>query len=360
MTDWTETKWGEVITLNYGRSLVGGGGDDGAVQVFGTNGPIGFADVEPQGGGPAVIVGRKGAYRGVHLAQGPFYVIDTAYYVQSKVELDVRWVYYALLYADIQSLSSGSAIPSTRREDVYALSLSLPPGAEQIAIGEVLGALDDKIAANRSVVNAADNCIRVHVSARLAKPRRLWGALDISFGEAFKGGLFSSPGEGRALVRIRDLKSQKCQVWTTESRPKELVVRPGDLLVGMDAEFRPTRWSGPEGVLNQRVLAASSDKYGPAIAREMLVEPLRRIERSKTGTTVIHLNKRDLVAEEVFVPADPEIPALRALVDPMWDRAVAAEQESVRLAAARDELLPLLMSGKITVKDAEKTVEEVV
>ena len=41
-------------------------------------------------------------------------------------------------------------------------------------------------------------------------------------------------------------------------------------------------------------------------------------------------------------------------------RAVQAEQESARLAATRDDLLPLLMSGKITVKDAEKTVEEVV
>ncbi|SLN01746.1 hypothetical protein FM103_10365 [Corynebacterium xerosis] len=39
---------------------------------------------------------------------------------------------------------------------------------------------------------------------------------------------------------------------------------------------------------------------------------------------------------------------------------MAAEQESVRVAATRDELLPLLMAGKITVKDAEKTVEEVV
>ena len=37
-----------------------------------------------------------------------------------------------------------------------------------------------------------------------------------------------------------------------------------------------------------------------------------------------------------------------------------AVDENARLAATRDELLPLLMSGKITVKDAEKTVEEVV
>lgn len=38
----------------------------------------------------------------------------------------------------------------------------------------------------------------------------------------------------------------------------------------------------------------------------------------------------------------------------------AKEAENLSLAATRDELLPLLMSGKITVKAAEKTVEEVV
>lgn len=42
------------------------------------------------------------------------------------------------------------------------------------------------------------------------------------------------------------------------------------------------------------------------------------------------------------------------------DLRIGVMKENVLLAATRDELLPLLMSGKITVKDAEKTVEEVV
>ena len=254
----------------------------------------------------------------------------------------------------------GATMPNLNTRILSGLPVRSPRLRAQHAMGEILGALDEKIAANRRLVENVDDFIRPQVASRLARSIKLWGALDFVFGEAFRGDSFSAPGIGRPLVRIRDLKSQKCQVWTTERRDSEYEVSPGDLLVGMDAEFRPTRWSGPEGVLNQRVLSASSDKYGPAIAREMLVAPLHRIERSKTGTTVIHLNKSDLLSEEVLAPADPEVPALRALVDPIWDRAIAAEQESVRLAATRDELLPLLMSGKITVKDAEKTVEEVV
>jgi type I restriction enzyme S subunit len=43
----------------------------------------------------------------------------------------------------------------------------------------------------------------------------------------------------------------------------------------------------------------------------------------------------------------------------LWDRALAAEVETLRLEAIRDALLPQLMSGRIRVKDAERAVDEV-
>ena len=49
---------------------------------------------------------------------------------------------------------------------------------------------------------------------------------------------------------------------------------------------------------------------------------------------------------------------LSAQAENLWERGFVAARESETLAATRDELLPLLMSGKITVKDAEKRVED--
>lgn len=43
----------------------------------------------------------------------------------------------------------------------------------------------------------------------------------------------------------------------------------------------------------------------------------------------------------------------------LWDRALAAEEESRTLASLRDVLLPALMSGKLRVRDAIATAEEV-
>ena len=95
------------------------------------------------------IVGRKGAYRGVHYSPDPLFVIDTAFYLKPKVEMDTRWAYYELLTQDINGMDSGSAIPSTSREDFYGLPVQVPPLAEQRAIAHVLGTLDDKIELNR-------------------------------------------------------------------------------------------------------------------------------------------------------------------------------------------------------------------
>jgi type I restriction enzyme S subunit len=44
----------------------------------------------------------------------------------------------------------------------------------------------------------------------------------------------------------------------------------------------------------------------------------------------------------------------------LWQRALAAEEESLGLVEMRDALLPQLMSGKIRVKDAKQMVGDVV
>ena len=146
--EWQERRWGDLATLEYGRALRGYGTAQGTFRVFGTNGPIGWHD-EALCPHPSVIVGRKGAYRGVHYSAEPFFVIDTAFYLKPKVEMDVRWAYYELLTQDINLMDSGSAIPSTSREEFYGLPISVPPLSEQRAIAHVLGTLDDKIELNR-------------------------------------------------------------------------------------------------------------------------------------------------------------------------------------------------------------------
>jgi len=134
---WKATRWGALVSLEYGKSLGGYAGDYGAYPVYGTNGKIG-SHSEPLCNHPGIIIGRKGAYRGVHFCSTPFFVIDTAFYVEPKSPAELRWAYYELLRQDINSMDSGSAIPSTSREDFYSLPVLYPPFEVQQAFVQLL------------------------------------------------------------------------------------------------------------------------------------------------------------------------------------------------------------------------------
>jgi len=55
-------------------------------------------------------------------------VIDTAFSVEPRLPIELRWAYYDLLLRqDINNMDSGSAIPSTSREDFYSLPVLSPP-----------------------------------------------------------------------------------------------------------------------------------------------------------------------------------------------------------------------------------------
>lgn len=142
--------WGEVISLEYGKSLKGYQNSNGEYQVFGSNGAIGWTD-KPLCKGPGIILGRKGAYRGVNFSEKDFYVIDTAYYVVPKIDLDLNWLYYAIKYHKLGEIDDGSPIPSTTRAAVYVREVEIPAKEVQIKIGNILRKLDLKINLNHQI-----------------------------------------------------------------------------------------------------------------------------------------------------------------------------------------------------------------
>ena len=59
------------------------------------------------------------------------------------------------------------------------------------------------------------------------------------YGAPFKSKQFNTDGIGTPIIRIRDLKDQQFATYTTEAHPKGYLLQPGDIVVGMDGEFRP-------------------------------------------------------------------------------------------------------------------------
>lgn len=146
-------KWGELISLEYGKPIKDKAKSNGQYPVYGTNGQIGTSDLPPLCNHASFILGRKGAYRGVHYSSVPFSVIDTAFYAENlRPELlNIEWAYYKFLTYDINSMDSGSAIPSTDRYEIYAIEVDLPDYQSQKRIVELLRSLDDKIELNNKI-----------------------------------------------------------------------------------------------------------------------------------------------------------------------------------------------------------------
>jgi type I restriction enzyme, S subunit len=171
---WNITTWGTIATLEYGKSLSDYDTDTGMYPVYGTNGRIGTCS-KALCLHPGVIVGRKGAYRGVHYSSSPFFAIDTAFYVAPKIPIELRWAYYELLRLDINGMDSGSAIPSTSREDFYSLSVVLAPHDVQQQYTRLMGPMwqeqEQNLHNSAVLANLRDTLLPQLISGELRVPR---------------------------------------------------------------------------------------------------------------------------------------------------------------------------------------------
>ena len=399
--EWQDLRWGDLATLEYGKALRGHGTSTGSVRVFGTNGPIGWHD-EALCPHPSVVIGRKGAYRGVHYSAEPFFVIDTAFFLRPKSEIDVRWAYYELLTQNINGMDSGSAIPSTSRDEFYGLPVLVPPLPEQRAIAHILGTPDDKIELNRRMNETLEamaralfkswfvdfDPVRAKMEGRdpglpqhLADlfPDRL---LDSETGPIPEGWKLVSLAEVAEINATRQLRKgtvapylDMASMPTKGHSPDTVVARPfgsgmrfvnGDTLV---ARITPCLENGKTAYvdfLKNGEIGWGSTEYvvlrpKPPIPNEFAYCLARSTNfrefaiQNMTGTSGRQRVPATAISSfKLPFPTSFEIPgAFGQLIEPLFKFVRQNTEESRTLAALRDALLPKVMSGELRVVDVE-------
>ena len=235
-----------------------------------------------------------------------------------------------------------------------------PPLEIQRAIAEVLGALDDKIAANQAVALATDDLRRAQYDALLGETSQPLSLL-ASFvnGRAYTK---NATGTGRVVIRIAELNSGLggSTVYNDIEVPDDNVARPGDLLFAWSGSLTAARWYRPEAIVNQHIFKVIPRSGWPlwavASAVHRKLDDFKAIAADK-ATTMGHIQRHHL-DEPVLVPSPEQLTRHDVAMKGLWERALAAEVESLELATLRDTLLPHLMSGSLTVRDAEKDVEQ--
>lgn len=297
------------------------------------------------------------------------------------------FVYYLSISPQLRKEAIKSMTGTSGRQRVQTdlfgeVTINLPEVMEQKFIAKILSNLDSKIELNHQMnktLEAVGQAIFKHwfvdfefpneegkpykssggelVDSELGKIPKGWEVkdvysfADVVYGAPFASNMFNENGEGLPLVRIRDLKTATPQFYTTEKHPKATIIQPGDIIIGMDAEFRPTIWIGEQAYLNQRLFLAkpNRDCVAKFYVYEALKPHLTFFENSKVGTTVIHLSKTDIESFKFSTPPDNLLNQFKSFIEKIHRKIVVNAQQSLVLLRIRDSLLPKLMSGKIRV-----------
>ena len=356
-------KWGDLISLEYGKPVKDKAKTDGQYPVYGTNGQIGTSDLPPLCNHASFILGRKGAYRGVHYSSVPFSVIDTAFYAENLYPelLNIEWAYYKFLTYDINSMDSGSAIPSTDRYEIYAIEADLPDYKSQEKIVEILRSFDEKIEMNKKInenLYAQAKAIFYKSFINIDTIPDGWkkgNLLDIANylnGLAMQKHRPEEDENGFPVLKIKELRQGSCdsssELCSLNINP-EYIVRDGDVIFSWSGSLLVDIWCGGTCGLNQHLFKVTSDIYDKWFYYLWTAHHLDRFIAivADKATTMGHIKREELSKAEVLIPSKEDYNAITSIMDPVFELIISNRIETRKLAALRDELLPRLMSGEI-------------
>ena len=273
----------------------------------------------------------------------------------------------------------------------YALSVealnSFPvpiiPLHEQKQIGEIFSALDKKIELNRQINQNLEAMakqlydywfVQFDFPNEEGKPYKSSGGemvwnekikrkipkgwkasmlaeeIELQYGFPFSTELFTEQVTSVPVVRIRDILDNSVSAYTTEEVDERYLLQKQDLLIGMDGNFHMNYWTDNVSYLNQRSVrlrAKNSSDISIVQAKYDIQPYIKAKEERAKGSTVGHLSDKDMKDLYVLVCHNK---ILREKFDSILSMIVRNRNEITSLTKQRDELLPLLMNGQITIE----------
>ncbi|APE36865.1 hypothetical protein BOX37_26330 [Nocardia mangyaensis] len=259
----------------------------------------------------------------------------------------------------------------------------IPELAEQRAIAEVLGALDDKIAANNRTSAISSDLAATLFQSALGRPattslssiRTLSAERVLTYGDGYRTKRSEHGEPGMRIVRAGDIRDGRLVLSGDDFVSSEYSRSVGAKSCQAGDIVLTTK--GTVGRVATVQNGITPSVYSPQLCYfrvsddQMSLQPwfaewFRSADRIRQTDIAMHksdmapyVNLQDIGSLQVPVPtADSHGPVIEQLGS-LHRLVHGTARENEVLARTRDELLPLLMSGKLRVKDAEKKVEAI-
>ena len=367
---WEAMKLGDVLPFKYGRNLPESKRTQTGEYDVVTSAGVAGSHCEALTTVPSVVVGRKGTLGKLTYCGAPVWPTDTAFFVEERDGVNLRFAYYLLSTLPFQSMNNDSAVPGLNRRDAEDLIVRIPSLQEQNSIADVLGALDDKIAANQRVIQLSEQLAMTFYRSTEKSESSLTFA-DVA-------GIY---GGGTPSTKNPDFWDGEIR-WAT---PTDITALKGPWLCGTARSITEEGLSKSSGSLHPEgsILMTSRATIGhvafidaPTTTNQgfinlvpqeayrywlyfQLKQRTSEFIAWANGATFLELSRGTFKKLPFQACAETELEKFNSLVAPLMKRVLKAQKENQALARTRDELLPLLMNGKITVAEAEEAVWDV-
>ena len=286
--------------------------------------------------------------------------------------------------------SAGHGTGRLNTDTLKAMTVDLPPLAEQRAIAGVLGALDDKIELNRRMNATLESMARAlfqswfvdfdPVRAKLDGRQPVgmdeetaalfpdcfedspvgqipkgWGVRSLDKIADYLNGLALQkypPRDGSTLPVIKIAQLRKGNSVGAERCNKDLppnyIIKDGDVLFSWSGSLEVELWCGGPGALNQHLFKVTSHEFPKWLYYLWTLYHLDefRLIAADKATTMGHIQRGHLTAAKVLIPPHPVLEAMTRTMSPLLDQLIANRIQSRTLATVRDTLLPKLLTGE--------------
>ncbi|RLU99445.1 hypothetical protein CTZ27_16130 [Streptomyces griseocarneus] len=247
--------------------------------------------------------------------------------------------------------------------------VQLPVRAEQEAVADVLGALDDKIAVNERIAAAVDDLAAALFEDLLTADAE---GTEVLLGDIADVNVRTVKAQDSGSLRYVDISSVGVGSY---GWPEEMPWRDAPGRARRKAAVGDTIWStvrpnrrshalvldeDPDLVFSTGLAVLSPKAVGPAFLYEStrLASFQVYLESVAEGSAYPAVRADRFKGAPIILPSEDARFRFEETAMAMRLRAHQAHVESRTLATLRDTLLPQLMSGRLRVKDAEKIVED--
>jgi type I restriction enzyme S subunit len=406
MTDWISTTIGTQVLLQRGVDITKSQQRLGTIPVVSSGGISSYHDTAIAKA-PGVVLGRKGTLGSVFYLEQDYWPHDTTLWVKDFKGNIPRFVYYFFrsMSAELLALDNATANPALNRNHVHPIEVLWPSRLVQQSIVDVLGALDDKIAANRALNSRLQELLAAlfqswfvdfePVAAKregrppIGVPMEAVGLFPSHFEDSELGAV---PRDWRH-VTISDLAEVNALTASPKTLPPEIqyieisdvhrgdierptlyrrgcepsrarrIVKDGDTVL---SAVRPERGAyflcldpPPNLVVSTGfVVLTPRSKHWPLVYCAATSEDaLEHYERHAEGGAYPAMRPDSVASLRVAMPIGSSVAEVFcSLAEPLLRHVHANRVENDQLADLRDALLGPLVSGELAIHAAEKTV----